>query len=37
LPVEMAEFFLGINLKTARTIGLTISEDILRQADVIVR
>ena len=37
LPVEMAEFYLGINLKTAKTIGLTISEDILRQADIIVR
>jgi putative tryptophan/tyrosine transport system substrate-binding protein len=37
LPVEMAEFYLAINLKTARTIGLTISEDILRQADIIVR
>ena len=37
LPVGMAEFFLAINLKTARTIGLTVSEDILRQADIIVR
>jgi len=37
LPVEMAEFYLAINLKTARTIGLTISEDLLRQADIIVR
>lgn len=37
LPVEMAEFFLAINLKTAKEIGLTIPDEILRQADIIVR
>ena len=37
LPVEMADFFLAINLKTAKTIGLTIPDEILRQADIIVR
>jgi putative ABC transport system substrate-binding protein len=37
LPVEMAEFYLAIDLKTAKTIGLTIPDDILRQADIIVR
>jgi putative ABC transport system substrate-binding protein len=37
LPVEMAEFFLAINLKVAKTIGLTIPDDILRQADIIIR
>ena len=37
LPVEIAEFFLAINLKTAKTIGLTIPNEILRQADVIIR
>jgi putative tryptophan/tyrosine transport system substrate-binding protein len=37
LPVEMAEFFLAINLKVAKTIGLTIPDEILRQADIIVR
>ena len=37
LPVEMAEFYLAINLNVAETIGLTIPDEILRQADVIVR
>lgn len=37
LPVEMAEFFLAVNLKVARTIGLTIPDEILRQADIIIR
>ncbi|CAG0935256.1 hypothetical protein TFLX_04088 [Thermoflexales bacterium] len=37
LPVETAEFFLAINLKTAQDIGLTISDDILSQAETIYR
>jgi putative ABC transport system substrate-binding protein len=37
LPVETAEYFLAINLKTAAAIGLTIPDDILRQATTIVR
>ncbi|MBN1220635.1 MAG: ABC transporter substrate-binding protein [Anaerolineae bacterium] len=37
LPVETAEFFLAINLKTAAAIGLDIPDEILLQADVIVR
>jgi putative ABC transport system substrate-binding protein len=37
LPVEVAEFFLAINLKVAKTIGLTIPDEILRQADIIIR
>lgn len=37
LPVETADFFLGINLKTANAIELEISDDILRQANMIVR
>ncbi|MFH1153051.1 MAG: ABC transporter substrate-binding protein [Pseudomonadota bacterium] len=37
LPVETAEFYLAINLKIAKSIGLDISEEILRQADIIVR
>jgi putative ABC transport system substrate-binding protein len=37
LPVEMTEFFLALNLKEARTIGLTISDEILSQADTIIR
>lgn len=37
LPVEMAEFYLAINLKVAKTIGLTIPDEILRQADIIIR
>jgi putative ABC transport system substrate-binding protein len=37
LPVEMAEFYLAINLRVAKTIGLAIADEILRQADVVVR
>ena len=37
LPVETADFLLGINLKTARAIGVKIPDDVLRQADNIVR
>ncbi len=37
LPVESSEFFLTIDLKTAKTIGLDIPDTILRQADNIVR
>lgn len=37
LPVEMAEFYLGINLQTAEVIDLDISEEILLQADIIIR
>jgi len=37
LPVEIANFSLGVNLKTARSIGLEISEDVLQQAENIIR
>jgi putative tryptophan/tyrosine transport system substrate-binding protein len=37
LPVEVTDFFLGINLKTADTIGIDISDDILQVADTIIR
>ena len=37
LPVETAEFFLAINLKTAQAIGINISDNILSQADTIYR
>lgn len=37
LPVETAEIFMSINLKTANTIGLYIPNGIIRQADVVVR
>lgn len=37
LPVEMAETFLTINLKTAEIIGLDIPDEVLRQADTIIR
>lgn len=37
LPVETTEFFLAINLKTAQSIGLTIPDNILSQADMIYR
>jgi putative ABC transport system substrate-binding protein len=37
LPVETAEFYLAINLRTAETIGLDIPDEVLEQADIIVR
>jgi putative ABC transport system substrate-binding protein len=37
LPVETAEFFLSINLKTAEAIGLFIPDDIVRIADTVIR
>lgn len=37
LPVEVANFSLGINLKTARLIGIEISNDILQQTEYVVR
>lgn len=37
LPVETAEIFLRINLKTAQSIGLEIPDTILRQADTVLR
>lgn len=37
LPVETAEFFLSINLQTAQAIDLDVPDDILRQADNIIR
>lgn len=37
LPVETAEVFLGINLKTAKAIGLYIPDEILEQADTVIR
>jgi putative ABC transport system substrate-binding protein len=35
LPVETAEYFLVINMKTAVSIGLPISDEMLRQAKII--
>jgi len=37
LPVQTAEFYLGINLQTADAIGLEIPYEILQQAEIIVR
>jgi len=37
LLVETAEFFLRINLKTATAIGLDIPDELLRQADTVMR
>jgi putative ABC transport system substrate-binding protein len=37
LPVETAEYFLHINLQTAAAIGLDIPDEILRQADMVLR
>lgn len=37
LPVESAEYYLAINLKAAKAIDLDIPDEILRQANIIVR
>ena len=37
LPVETSEFFLSINLRTAQAIGLTIPDEVLQQADRVIR
>ena len=37
LPIETADFFLGLNLETAELAGVSISNDVLRQAEDIVR
>lgn len=37
LPVETPEFFLTLNLNTAEAIGLEIPDEVLRQADTIIR
>ncbi len=37
LPIDIAEFFLGINLKTASAIELDIPDTIIQQADIVVR
>lgn len=37
LPVEAAEYQLSLNLKTEQAIGVTIPDDLLRQAKTIVR
>lgn len=37
LPVETGELFLTVNLKTAEDLGLDIPDEILNQADTIVR
>lgn len=36
-PVETAEFYLGINMKTARNLGIRISDADLKKADYIFR
>jgi putative ABC transport system substrate-binding protein len=37
LPVETSEYFLEINLRTAKLIGLDIEDTTLRQANNVVR
>lgn len=37
LPIESAELFVSINLKTAEIIGLNIPDEIIRQAHIVVR
>jgi putative ABC transport system substrate-binding protein len=35
IPIETADFFLSINMKTAQDAGITVSNDILMHADII--
>ena len=37
LPIENADLFMSLNLKAANTIGLNVSDDIIRQANIVVR
>jgi putative ABC transport system substrate-binding protein len=37
MPVETAEFFLNINLQTAAALGLEIPDEVLGQANTIIR
>lgn len=37
LPIETADNYLHINLATARQLGLSLSDDLLRQADHLIR
>ncbi|MDH4316973.1 MAG: ABC transporter substrate-binding protein [Desulfobulbaceae bacterium] len=37
IPTEVSEFFLGVNLKTAKQAGIQIPNEVLLQADFIVR
>lgn len=37
LPVETSEYYLEINLRTAKLIGLDVEDTTLRQANSIVR
>ena len=37
LPVETGEFLIAINLKTAEEIGIDIPDEILEQADTVIR
>jgi putative ABC transport system substrate-binding protein len=37
IPVEVAEFFLSVNLKTADAIGLEISDELLKQINIVIR
>jgi ABC-type uncharacterized transport system substrate-binding protein len=37
LPVEMTDFFSGVNLPIANVIGIEVSPEILRQTDMVIR
>jgi len=37
LPIESADLFVSLNLMTAKVIGLYIPDDVIRQADIVVR
>lgn len=37
MPVQTAEFRLGLNLRTAVALGIEVSDDVLDRAGVIVR
>jgi putative ABC transport system substrate-binding protein len=37
MPIELADYYLGINLQKSKEIGMPISSDILLQADKVIR
>lgn len=37
LPVELADYYSGVNLKIAQQIGITVPDTVLRQANIVVR
>jgi putative ABC transport system substrate-binding protein len=37
LPIESADLFMSVNLKAANTIGLFVSDDVIRKANIVIR